>query len=334
MKRRLHWVDSLRGILILLVVLGHAIQFVLGKACYGSHIWNAIYSFHMAAFMAVSGWLGYHAGYISRYESRWLSTIWRRAQQLLIPFLLWSFVKVVLYQSISIQNISGILLYPDRYFWFLWVLFWIHLFFVWGDWISTRSHIKQEVIVFGMSALFALLMLITEYRLFGFQFFAYYFFFYIFGYYLHKYKERLITNNRFVLSILMLVWTILAWFWRMDKMPEFLSFIPLPHAICHYAYRFITAVIAVYLLLCISPKLLNAHHSVIKPFLWMGKVSLGIYVIHLLIIGIISRIVGVYVTIVWADVLVVFSIALLVSCIIVWILGKWKWTARLLLGKV
>lgn len=57
--KRIVWADSLKGWLILIVVLGHAIQSTLGDGCYNSHIWNIIYSFHMPAFMAVSGWLAY-----------------------------------------------------------------------------------------------------------------------------------------------------------------------------------------------------------------------------------------------------------------------------------
>lgn len=51
------WIDSLKGILILLVVLGHSIQNTLGEECYGNYWWNLIYSFHMPAFMAISGYL-------------------------------------------------------------------------------------------------------------------------------------------------------------------------------------------------------------------------------------------------------------------------------------
>ena len=58
-KQRLIWADSLKGWLILLVILGHAIQQTLGADCDSNHLWNLIYSFHMPAFMAVSGWLAY-----------------------------------------------------------------------------------------------------------------------------------------------------------------------------------------------------------------------------------------------------------------------------------
>lgn len=58
-KKRLIWADSLKGWLIFLVVLGHAIQFTLVVDFESCHLWNLIYSFHMPAFMAVSGYLAF-----------------------------------------------------------------------------------------------------------------------------------------------------------------------------------------------------------------------------------------------------------------------------------
>lgn len=57
--KRILWADALKGWLMILVILGHVIQFLLKDACDDSHLWNYIYSFHMPAFMAVSGWLSY-----------------------------------------------------------------------------------------------------------------------------------------------------------------------------------------------------------------------------------------------------------------------------------
>lgn len=59
---RLVWADALKGILIVLVVLGHSIQSVMikmGMPFTEDYLWNLIYSFHMPAFIAVSGFLAY-----------------------------------------------------------------------------------------------------------------------------------------------------------------------------------------------------------------------------------------------------------------------------------
>lgn len=61
-KKRIEWVDAYKGLLILSVILGHAIQETLKVRGIGfeDNIWrNLIYSFHMPAFMAMSGYLVY-----------------------------------------------------------------------------------------------------------------------------------------------------------------------------------------------------------------------------------------------------------------------------------
>ncbi|WP_028911863.1 acyltransferase family protein [Prevotella sp. MA2016] len=58
-QHRLIWIDSSKGWLMVLVVIGHAIQSVLKDGCYDNQVWNVIYSFHMPAFVALSGWLMY-----------------------------------------------------------------------------------------------------------------------------------------------------------------------------------------------------------------------------------------------------------------------------------
>lgn len=61
-KNRLVWVDSLKGWLMLLVVMGHAIQYCMNDGeCETNYFWNLIYSFHMPAFMALSGFVNYRA---------------------------------------------------------------------------------------------------------------------------------------------------------------------------------------------------------------------------------------------------------------------------------
>lgn len=82
-SNRLMWADALRGFLILLVILGHSLQ-------HGDFenriIWNVVYSFHMAAFMVVSGYVGYKKEYA-------FSSLYRKAEQLLLPFVTWTIVE-------------------------------------------------------------------------------------------------------------------------------------------------------------------------------------------------------------------------------------------------
>lgn len=67
-KDRILWIDVVKGLLILSVVLGHCIQETLKVRGLGfdENLWrNLIYSFHMPAFMAMSGYVAYRPNRLS-----------------------------------------------------------------------------------------------------------------------------------------------------------------------------------------------------------------------------------------------------------------------------
>lgn len=267
--KRLVWADSLKGLLILLVVLGHALQTTLGKSCDTNHLWNLIYSFHMPAFMAVSGYLAYRKMEMVG-GSRLLSSIHRRFRQLIVPFSLWTFVLLLNGDNLTWSSVGTYLLYPDKGLWFLWVLFFITVFYSSGCWLANRMKIKDEWMILGLCLVLAAVMVLFEVRVLGFQFIAYYFLFYSLGYYLHKYSDRVITQNMWVIVCLAVVWAAMGWFWNMHKLPTFLKGLPLPATLTQYVYRFLTAAIAIYVLLAVSPKLLNVNGLWNVPLVSMG----------------------------------------------------------------
>lgn len=55
-KERIYYWDNLKGLLILLVVLGHYVEYAMPLMPSLSRVWTAIYSFHMPAFVLVSGY--------------------------------------------------------------------------------------------------------------------------------------------------------------------------------------------------------------------------------------------------------------------------------------
>lgn len=130
---RLQWIDSLRGLLILLVILGHSIQFAPGMDCEHDHLWNLISSFHVPTFMFLSGYLNYRSVQVGRF-----SYAKRRFQQLFIPCIIWTIIASVLAFPDCINKFKQIIMYPDYGFWFLWALFWITIIFIVVDYLSER----------------------------------------------------------------------------------------------------------------------------------------------------------------------------------------------------
>jgi fucose 4-O-acetylase-like acetyltransferase len=123
---RLGYVDALRGFAIVLVVLGHALQYTLAAPDEDA-LYRLIYSFHMPLFMFLSGFVHSGAKRSATAELR------LKSRALLLPFVAWLPVTFIWMQfgpdaptpSIFLARVIAS---PDAGgLWFLWVLFLINL---------------------------------------------------------------------------------------------------------------------------------------------------------------------------------------------------------------
>lgn len=343
-KERYIWADSLKGWLMLLVILGHAIQSTFGVDCDSNHVWNLIYSFHMPAFMAISGWLAFRITYPTIHIKNTWGGYWnickRRCRQLLIPFTIWSLIQFFVRGNCSLNAILQIIIHPDSYFWFLWVLFWICVIFNLAQLLSSKLKENEMVLILGTCLLLFGVMVVMEIRVLGFQFLAYYFLFYTLGYSLHKYEETPLLkalSKPYVMVVLTALWAFLAWGWTMHGLPSWVPAIPhVPSALLQYAYRGFTALVAIVVLIGFAPKALNGTGKLNKMICTLGVVSLGLYVVHLSIMGyVVTTIKSVVPSIEnWTCIALSFAIALAISYLVVLLLSKNKHTARILLGKL
>lgn len=332
-KERLVWADALKGWLIILVIIGHSIQTVLGADCNNSHAWNLIYSFHMPAFMAISGYFA-----SNNKEGSWkkmVSNIFRRFQQLLVPYFIWSIILFIKDYSHTLSSFTQIITNPDKYFWFLWVLFFIAVIHSIIQWLSALLHYSYVTLALIIAFLLTIILVVIEFRLFGFQFIAYYFMFYFFGYCIRHYP-RVQIDNSILLLLMAICWAVLAWFWKMHELPSWVPAIPhVPMPLVQYAYRGLTAVIAVIVLLSVSPQIMNSKKTFNSLLAEVGSLSLGLYVIHLTIIGdIVSRVRQMLPTAqTYIIECIVFVVTTVISYCVVKILKRYAITQKLLLGK-
>ena len=262
-----------------------------------------------------------------------LPLISRRFKQLVIPFVLWTFVWIIVNDHLSLRVFLDYIIFPGRGLWFLWVLFLINVLFLLGSALALRIKLSQEFVIICFCLILAGIMSFVDIRVLGFQFVAYYFIFYSLGYFLHKYERLLVTKNNLII-ILVLVWAFLAWFWQMHNLPSFLVGFPVPATLLQYLYRFITAAIAVYVLIIICPRFLNKDCRWNKPFIGFGVVSLGIYTVHLILMGKVVAFYNSFEITTVPIIILAFVSGLVISWVIVWLINRWKLTARLLLGKI
>ena len=338
-RTRLVWVDSLKGWLILLVVLGHALQWTYGNdGIDHSHLWNWIYSFHMAAFMAVSGWLSYRPEGKAQPIGR---IILRRASQLLVPYFCWSVVFLFFSKDSIVSNVLNFVLCPDNYLWFLWALFFIHLIFILVKSASNRFHLNHTAVILATALLLVAVMVVTGFRLFGYQYIAYHFMFFSFGYFIHRYPV-LQTRRLAVLLPCAILWLVLAWWWRMHDLPSWMPSIPgVPETLLVYVYRTLTAMVATFFLLNAAPMVFDDNRFPNNHVITLGQWSLGIYAAHLSYLTVLKQTSLLYAMKVgwgswpdWLFVLLLFVTALVISLVAILLLKRNRHTARLMLGKL
>ena len=282
----------------------------------------------MPAFMAVSGWVACKSANMNAYGS-FLS---RRFRQLMIPYFLWSIISCI----IKGYEAEKIITQPDCYFWFLWVLFFICVLFYGSRMIASRCNTNELVIILAVSSILMGVMVFANVRTFGFQFIAYYFLFYTLGYFIHK-NSCLHIKSGVILLVLSVLWVILAWWWKMHELPSWMPVITgVPVALLQYAYRGFTALLAILVIMNVAPRFLSNQHPFNTLMAKIGKVSLGIYVIHLLLMSFIIDGVKMLNPEVSLYILVTLSaiISFFVSICIVAVLNKWEITSRFLLGKL
>lgn len=93
-SKRLGYIDDLKGFAIILVVIGHVIQFIISPDTYSNDIvFRYIYAFHMQFFIMLSGLTTKLD--IERMTDLY-ATIKKRAIQLLVPYFVWGLIAMII----------------------------------------------------------------------------------------------------------------------------------------------------------------------------------------------------------------------------------------------
>lgn len=286
----------------------------------------------MPAFMAISGWFAFS----TTTKNINVGAVYkRRFDQLMVPYLSWSLLRYVISMDYSIENLSRIVIDPDSYFWFLWVLFWIKVIFILNQKIAERYHM-DEILPIGITCILLLgIMVGINLRVFGFQFLAYYYLFYFLGYAMHRFNKLQLANKP-AMIFLGLLWAVLAWFWNMHELPAWMPTIPhFPTSLLQYTYKGVTAILAVLVIVGIARKNLNSSNRFNKFIQEIGILSLGIYTCHLTLMDNIVKSLRFIIPFRNEVILIIlgFTICGFISWVIVNLLKKNEITARFFLGK-
>ena len=84
MEKRMHWADALRGVLIFMIVYGHT-------ASNGDMLKHYLYSFHVAAFFFLSGFL------FSKGKTGFKAFLKKKFTSLMIPYYIFSVISIAIF---------------------------------------------------------------------------------------------------------------------------------------------------------------------------------------------------------------------------------------------
>ncbi len=136
-EKRLEWVDIARGFAIILVVMGHVVSSYHEAGLYETSdfmnfICKFVYSFHMALFILLSGFL------YSRSDSRKSkkTSILQKLINYGIPYVLfsvlWVFMKLLFQEftntPVTLHDLLLIPFYPISFMWFIYALLIMEIF--------------------------------------------------------------------------------------------------------------------------------------------------------------------------------------------------------------
>ena len=264
-------VDAIRGAAILLVVLGHGLQYSLGDGFQHNIVFRAIYSFHMPLFFAISGYLFKESDSLRDGLVRMRD----RTFCLLVPYFLWTLIWHIFYM-VSHAYFGTAAKGPSL--WFLPVLLtcsWIHASIV----LLSKGRGTAIVAMLGLSAI--LLMHATGSMGFWVGSVRYHYIFFWIG----AIARRLHFNASppcLLMSIAAgLLWFVLLPYWEFSSIPDWLrSFTGslFLQRMLWLAFKVVVAMLGIYAVHSVIARL-PRHGMVLLSC--MGLHSIHIYLVHI-----------------------------------------------------
>ncbi|WP_254411882.1 acyltransferase family protein [Dyadobacter diqingensis] len=214
MKNRVAYIDHLKGISILLVVVGHFIQYNTIESK-DSRLFSFIYSFHMPLFMFISGYVAY-LSINERIFQNYSSFLLKKIRSLLVPFFAWPLLVDKLFFNGNFQfnpypRFLELMEDPRTGLWFLWYLFFLTI--IYSAFLLISNHLRgkfkfvTDVCLFFTFLIFLVILKVVHVTDYVDSFIQYYGYFFI-GIFIAKYtwlKEKILDYRLFSFFLILFV---------------------------------------------------------------------------------------------------------------------------------
>ena len=182
--------DCYKGVLIVLVVLGHIFEYSVSD-WYHNILQNLIWAVQMPGFMLVSGYFSFRAVE----NGKKLTVVYRKSvERYLLPFVAWFILISVLllgdYEHNVLMGLNSLVWGVDRGLWFIWVVFILSLIMrlcnlVRGKLIGFVKQLSAAAVIVGVCySVLLVLAKLTSVNFLGIKFILYYGVFYGLGWFI------------------------------------------------------------------------------------------------------------------------------------------------------
>ncbi len=145
-KERNNTVDLLRGIAMLLVILGHTMTGSTANA-QDSFLYNIVWTLQMPLFILISGYVTKYSKNLKNLSLLGISLA-RKTLAYLLPWAVWTFlVRGIIFGQTTYLNIQWLLHHMDSGYWFLFTIWTITVLYGIADFLSEKCNGKGKLFV-------------------------------------------------------------------------------------------------------------------------------------------------------------------------------------------
>lgn len=290
-ENRNQFVDIMRGIAMLLVVLGHTMTGCTVDS-QKSFLFNIIWSLQMPLFILISGYVTKYSRPISNSKGLW-KYVKRRTVAYMLPWAVWSFlVRGIIFGEDGFLNVKHLLWNMDSGYWFLATIWTISMIFGIASFVAERvskENLLKKRIVLLVCYFVGMLLLVGIGTILGLSFFAikltlYYMPFYYAGFLYGQFDDKIKESETVkkiidsVVAVCFVVWLFVILRFSLYEMSDG------GFAIILRAATSLAGCIAV----CGLCKEIFSEKIGGGMLAWVGEHSLEVYLTHYLLLSLIK----------------------------------------------
>ena len=294
-KERNQFVDIMRGVAMLLVVLGHTMTGSTVNS-ESSFLFNVIWSLQMPLFILISGYVTRYSREISKFGAL-LKFLAKRTLAYLLPFAVWSFlIRGFILRQRVFFNLRYMLWHIDSGYWFLITIWTISVIFGVSSFISSfvkKSPVLKQasltaIYILGMASLL-FIGYFAGMTFFGIKLTLYYMPFYFAGYLYGQYRDKIfaLKSGESAVDITVAISAVL-WIYLLTRANMF----DLPDGGKYIIFRagasLLGCIAVCGLLKGVLGKKSSGGGRYLSAVVWTGSHSLEIYLAHYLFLCLIK----------------------------------------------